>query len=56
MKFKSVTELRNYLWEKLNLKDRAIIFHVIDADDDIIYFRPDLIDSQGDLYLVLVQV
>ena len=49
-KFTSHKDLKPYLWELLGLDKRSIIFHVIDADDDRLYYRPDMITTADDLY------
>ena len=48
MKFNTAEEVRSFLWDKLNLNDHAITFHVVDAGDDILYFRPGIIMCRDD--------
>ena len=48
MKFNSANEVKAYLWDKLNLGNHAITFHVVDAGDDILYFRPGIVMTKDD--------
>ena len=48
MKFNTAEEVRSFLRDKLNLNDHAITFHVVDAGDDILYFRPGIIMCRDD--------
>ena len=50
MKFSNASEVKAHLWEALHLVDHSITFHVIDVGDDIMYFRPGIIDCSGDLW------
>jgi len=50
MKFNNANEVKAHLWEALHLDNHAITFHVIDVGDDIMYFRPGIIDCSGDLW------
>ena len=50
MMFNNANEVNAHLREALHLGDRAVTFHVIDVDDDILYFRPGIIDCSGDLW------
>lgn len=48
MKFNTAEEVRSFLWEKLNLSNHAITFHLVDVGDDILYYRPGIIMSEED--------
>lgn len=48
MNFKTASEIRDFLWENLDLAHRAITFHILDVDVPV--YEGGIIDSAMDLY------
>lgn len=40
--------VKEYLWEKFNLSEHSITFHIVDVGDDTLYYRPGIITTQDD--------
>lgn len=50
MKFKTADELRDHLWQGLDLDHHSLIFGVLDIGDDEPHILSGLFDSAGDLW------
>lgn len=51
MMFKNAEEVREHLWQELNLSSRSITFHLFEAEDDSrLYFGGGIVECSGDLY------
>ena len=50
MKFKTADELRDHIWQELDLDNHSLLFGVLDIGDDEPHILPGMFDCSGDLW------